>query len=288
MIKNTSLVLSLPRSGSTVLTSMLARRADVLCLPESFFPGLLDWLTPEDWNDPEWMAALFCASCSDGSPLTIDEAMPCMEGGAERGLAALARRVAEKDGRDPDAIRAVVWKATRLVGSHRTTDSLGWKYVILKRPEINVFESQFRVPFGMKNRDPLRFALFAASYEAAFRSYPVERKKEVRYGDIPRDLGGILDWIGSSGVEEGQADSKVLARTAGTKPWHAAIGSEFRDDDAAKLANLDARLKGRFEKARRLIGILPILGGLARQRADRRQADALRNAAGELLEQRKA
>jgi hypothetical protein len=284
---NTILLLSLPRSGSTVLTQILSKKSDVLCLPESFFPGLLDWLTPDDWADPEWMAALFCASCSDGSPLTIEEARTCMEGGAVRSLPALAQMIAEKDGRDPERIRAVVWKATRLVGSHGTTDSLGWKYLILKRPELNVFESQFRVPFGRKNRDPRRFALFAASYEAAFQTYTTEKTKEVAYGDIPVEIEGILNWLGSQGEEIDGAGSQVLAQTAGRNPWHAAIGSEFRDEDAAKLANLDARQVGRFRQARWVIGLLPILGRLARNRADLRQAEALRQAARELLESRR-
>jgi hypothetical protein len=136
----------------------------------------------------------------------------------------------------------------------------------------------------MKNRDPARFALFAVSYEAAFHTYPTERTKEVKYGDIPRELGGILDWIGSRSGENVDAGSKVLAQIAGTKPWHTSIGAEFHDNDAAKLANFDSFLKGRYEQARRFIGIIPILGRLARCQADRRQAKALRKAARELLE----
>lgn len=267
-----------------MLARLLSSRADVLCVPESFFPGLLDWVTEEDWQNPAWMAALFHASCSDGSPLSLAEAQDCMLGGPQSSMAALARKVAEKDGRDPGRIRAVVWKSTRLVGSHRKTDALGWKYLILKRPELNVYESQFRVPFGAKNRDPRRFALFAASYEEAFRTLPAGKTRELNYGEIPRELDAVLAWMGSRAGVDVTDRPGILDKTAGQRPWHSAIGSDFRDDDEAKLSNLSDTQVRQFQRARGIFRRVGILPRLARARADRRQAEALREAARNLVE----
>jgi hypothetical protein len=273
---------SLPRSGSTVLTRMLAARHDVLCLPESFFPHLLDHLSPREWRDRRWLAALFVASCSDGSPLELAEAEECFSRDKGESLARLAAAVCRKEGRDPREVRAVVWKATRLIGSIRTAMELGGRFVILHRPAVNVFESQFRVPFGLHNHNPQRFALFAASYAAAFRRYPAGRTLELEYADIPARLGELFGWVGSRS-EQAAAVAASLDATAGRRAWHAGIQAEFRNDDAAKAAALDPLLRSRLESALAVVRRVGFLGALARAAADRRQVAALRAQATALL-----
>jgi hypothetical protein len=275
-------ILSLPRSGSTVLTRMLAFRKDVLCLPETFFPHLADHLTGDEWLQPRWIGALFVASCSDGSPLTLDEAADCATNDAPTTMERIANAVAAKEGRDPASIHAVVWKSTRLVGSIRTALAIGGRFVILRRPRLNVFESQFRVPFGKHNENPARFALFAASYDAAFSSYPPERTLELDYADIPARLDELFEWIGSCDASPaGSAGS--LQQTASQRAWHQAIDKPFVNEDVKKIANLSQRQKSIFHMAQSILSRMPAIGRAARRQADLRQANALREHAHQLL-----
>lgn len=275
-------IISLPRSGSTVLTRMLSSRDDVVCLPETFFPHLLDHLSREEWQDRLWVAALFVASCSDGSPLTLDEAMECITESQEESLRKIALKVAAKDGRDADSIKAAVWKATRLVGSHTTIDKLGGRVVILHRPRLNVYESQFRVPFGDRNRNACRFALFAASYDAAFRHYPAAHTMHVEYARIPEQIDAIFSWIGSESTQTATSTSAVQA-TSGQRAWHSQIDKPFHNDDALKIANLNAAQIRNFNTTSTLLRLFPVIGTLARRAADRRTAKALRDKARSLI-----
>lgn len=277
-----SFIISLPRSGSTVLTRMLSSRDDVICLPETFFPHLLDYISPAEWGDRRWVAALFVASCSDGSPLTLEEAMECIGESHEGSLQRIALKVAAKDGRDPSAIKAAVWKATRLVGSHRTIDRIGGRCVILHRPLLNVYESQFRVPFGDRNRAACRFALFAASYDAAFRHYPDAQTIHVEYAQIPEQLETIFFWIGSESTQAATSSGAVQA-TAGQRAWHSQIDKPFHNDDAKKIANLDPSQIRSFNTASTLLRLLSPIGSLARRLADRREANALKDKARSIL-----
>ena len=52
-------ILSLPRSGSTVLSAMLDRKKGIVSPPESSFPQMLGTLTPEERADKRWLAALY-------------------------------------------------------------------------------------------------------------------------------------------------------------------------------------------------------------------------------------
>lgn len=275
-------IFSLPRSGSTVLTRMLANRKDVLCLPETFFPHLADHLIDKEWADARTIGALFVASCSDGSPLTLDEASDCVCANSLSTLNSIARAVAAKEGRDPADINAVVWKSTRLVGSFSVASSTGGRFLVLHRPRLNIFESQFRVPFGKRNENPARFALFAASYDAAFQSLPPGHTLHLDYADIPNRLDEVFDWIGSRNMDPMQ-NSGLLENTAGKRTWHAAIDKPFENEDARKLANLNRQQKTLFHICEFVLSKMPAITRIARQRADIRQVRALRKHAQEIL-----
>jgi hypothetical protein len=275
-------IISLPRSGSTVLTRLLSTRNDVICLPECFFPHLLDHLTPSDWKDRRMVAALLIASCSDGCPLSLDEASECISDNSLATLKNIAIAVAAKEERDPAALRSAVWKSTRLVGSNSSITRLGARFIILHRARLNVYESQFRVPFGTRNENPSRFALFAASYDAAFRRYPSERTMHVDYAGIPSQIEEIYKWIGSESREKVQTVGAVLT-TSGERAWHSEIDKPFRNDDNAKLAKLTDSQIRRYRTTAALLRILPFLGTLARNKADQRQAFALKDMAISIL-----
>jgi len=275
-------IISLPRSGSTVLTRLLDQLEDILCLPESFFPAALTRVSDHEWKDKRRMAALFVVSCSDGSPLTVEEAEACIQNDKEETLDALASAVAVKAGRDLSRIRIVVWKFTRLVGSHGFPSTTDGRFLVLQRNPLNVFESQFRVHFGAKNRHPARFAFFEASYLAAFRTYPVDRTRFMGYEDIGTRLDDLIQWLGSSG-NRSEAKGSGVGELSGQKPWHSEINKPFQNRDDEKLANLSKPQISRYESARSFLSYIPWLGSISRELADRRQMNALRTFAEGLL-----
>ena len=275
-------IISLPRSGSTVLTRMLSVRDDVICLPESFFPHLLDFITPEEWKDTRFVAALFITSCSDGSPLTLEECLPCIAATHEETLHNIASRVALKEGRAPDSIKAVVWKATRLIGSNRAIQKFGWRNIILHRPYLNVYESQFRVSFGNRNRKPSRFALFASSYDAAFRRYDERQTLNVKYSTIPEQLSEIFEWIGSESARESSSTGSVEV-TSGQRAWHTEINKPFRNDDTNKLTNLMPSQIRVFETFKGLLDTFTFVGSVSRGIVDALEAKSLKSRAYSLI-----
>jgi hypothetical protein len=275
-------IVSIPRSGSTVLSNLLDAYEDVVCPPESFFPAVLDHLDESELKDKPRVAALFVVSCSDGSPLSLSEATDCIKPSKTATLEALGGAIARKQGRDPDTIRAIVWKFTRMVGCWKYAAGIGGKFLILHRNPLNVFESQFRVPFGEKNRDPLRFALFAASYDAAFSLYPSGQTLHLQYAHIPNKIPEILRWIGSSGKKRLPATG-FLDEVAERSLWHSNINKPFEDRDAEKLKNLSFWQVQAFRAGHRLLGVTGFLPRIARQLADQRQMDSLRKQADCLL-----
>lgn len=283
MSLQSTFIVSVPRSGSTVLTNLLDHLEDVVCPPESFFPAALEMLDDREMSDRRKIAALFLVSCSDGSPLSLEEAETCIRPDKKRTLDELALAIARKLGREPAGIRSAVWKFTRMAGCWKLPAHIGGKFIILKRNPHNVYESQFRVHFGEKNRNPLRFALFAASYDAAFTDYPQDLTLKLDYPDIPKRLDEIAAWIGSSGKKRGQAAGSLDA-VAGCNPWHANINKPFDNCDAEKLRNLTFVQSTGFRAAYALLRRLGFLNHLARRTADRRQMEALRNQAAVLLE----
>jgi hypothetical protein len=261
---------------------MLSAREDVICLPETFFPHMLDYITADEWLDKRWVAALFVASCSDGCPLTLEESAKCVRDTHKETLESIAAEVACKEGRDPTTIQAAVWKATRLIGSNQSIRAIGGRAVILHRPRLNVFESQFRVPFGSHNHNPSRFALFAASYDAAFSKYKNIATMHVEYARIPEVLDEVFSWIGSVCANAATTTGSVKSMSGG-RAWHSQIHKPFRNDDDQKISNLSNTLIHRFNITQSLLQLLPPVGALARHLADRRQASELKKKASQIL-----
>jgi hypothetical protein len=263
-------IISLPRSGSTVLTTMLDQFEDCLCLPESYFPALLESARRDEAKNPDWMAALFLASCLDGSPLSFEEARGCIRDDKTATLEAIESEVARKFGRRPESIRTVVWKYTRFVGRQPDLEKLNGNLIILRRNPLNVFESQFRVPFGEKNRSAARFALFEASYEAAYRHYPRGRTLEVAYQDMQPAIQEILKLTNSAGIKRDRASGGV-GDHSGRNPWHSEITKPFKNTDPAKLKNLLPSQVRSYGIASKLLKRLPLVGIAARKVADKRE-----------------
>lgn len=279
-LRNHILIVSLPRSGSTVLTNMLDARKDILCLPECFFPAALEFVSDEEMRDREFLAGLFVESCTDGSPLTVDEARDCIMPTKVETLERIAETIASKYGRKPDESRIVVWKCTRMVGLWRFWTSVGGRFVILSRPPINVYESQFRVHFGLKNRNPARFALFEASYLAAFKEYPAERTFRLDYASIPDSIDILARWMGSrAGISDECRTGGVLSMS-GRQYWHKNIGNAFQNKDEEKAANVNTWQRVMYVTAKFFLRRLGPVARLARTVADKRQMAALRGNAG--------
>jgi hypothetical protein len=272
----------MPRSGSTVLTNILDANEDVICPPESSFPAALEWITPEEMSDCKKIGALFVVSCSDGSPLTVAEAADCVTCDKHETLDNLALAIARKMGRAPEKIQSVVWKFTRMVGSWHFAAGIGGRFIILQRNLLNVYESQFRVPFGIKNRAPTRFALFASSYEAAFRSYPSDATFRLDYSEIPQLLPKIERWIGSSGVKR-MASTGTLDQTAARNPWHSNIKNPFEDRDSVKIKNLSIWQARSVKITFFVLRCLWPLCITVRWLVDRRQMQAMRLRALEMV-----
>lgn len=262
---------------------MLDKYEDVLCLPETFFPGVVELVDDAEWKNRRWMAALFVVSCSDGSPLELDEAEACIRASRPDTLEALAVAITLKAGRDPAKIRTVVWKFTRMVGCWRFAASVGGRFIILRRNLLNVYESQFRVPFGDKNRKPARFALFAASYDAAYSGYPDRQTLSLNYPDIPVSMPRVLEWIGSSDTPRYTAGGG-MGEISGQRPWHTEIGKPFKNEDARKLGTLSPWQIASYRLTRATLFLMPFVARKARNLADQRQMVALRLQARELLQ----
>lgn len=270
MTYQTLFVASLPRSGSTVLTHMLDQREDVLALPESFFPATLELVDDATFSQRELMAGLFIASCSDGAPLDFNETLECITPDRKETLDRLATAIARHMERDPAKIRVVIWKATRIVGCWKFAESMGGRFLILDRPLLNIYNSQFRVHFGQKNRNPLRFSLFAASYEWAFRHYPANKTRRLAYANIPSEIEAIAKWAGSEGKMRAEGESAV-SRTAGNNAWHSGIGSQFQNRDREKLAEVKKFDAMAIRVFTTVIQLIPLFARFSRTIADRRQ-----------------
>ncbi len=276
-------ILSLPRSGSTVLSAMLDKRKGVISPPESSFPQVLGVLTREERNNPRKLAALYIGATFPPTPLSLDDAEACMRGGDEEILIALGKAVAVKLGRDPEHIHAIVWKTPRTVGMHKAPLATPGKFIILRRNPHNVFESQFRVQFGENNRNPFRFAIFRESYENAFARLPRERVMEVNYDDLPDILPKVLDFIGiaDQGSWEGHQSSLQLASEHCS--WMSEVTQDFQNRDPEKRTRLDPKQVKKLEIAMQLARPLrPLLGSL-RSHFDHQSMGPIRERAAQVL-----
>ena len=246
-------ILSQPRSGSTVLTAILDKRKGVVCLPESSFPQTLGVISDRERANPRWMAALYLGSTFPPTPLTLEDAEACMIGSDDEILTKL--------GRNPDDVSTVVWKTTRTIGMHRGPLSTAGKFIVLRRHPLNVFESQFRFDFGARYRKPLRFAIFAQSYEHARARCPAERTLELDYEEIPRMLPELIRFLGAKDQGEWETGTSSLDLVAESCSWLTQVTGEFRNTDGEKRARLDPAMVATVERALRWTRPLrPIMG----------------------------
>lgn len=282
MQQNHILIVSLPRSGSTVLTNLLDLREDIVCLPECMFPPLIDMLELAEFRKKRKVAEMFLASCTDGFPMSVEEIERCIMDTPTETIDSIVAAFTRLSGRDPDKIRAFVWKSTRMVGCHQFWQESGGRFVILKRPPLNVYESQFRVHFGQKNRNPIRFALFESSYRIAFRNYPEEATFRIEYAEIPRRLEELVGWFGSAGLLRNDGKAGSLNSTSSKQYWHANIDKPFENNDEQKINNLSSSQIAGYRLGKLIFSFVPYLVRAARKAADRRQMKAIRNAAAGL------
>ncbi|MCW1923541.1 sulfotransferase [Luteolibacter arcticus] len=277
-------IISLPRSGSTVLSALLDKRQGVVSPPESAFPQVLGTLSTEERKDRLWMAALYIASTFTPTQLNLAEAAECMDGTNEDILIALGHAVAAKLGRDPAQIRAVVWKSPRIVGMHAGPLSTKGKFIVLRRHPQNVFESQFRVGFGEKNRNPFRFAVFQQSYEHAFSRVPPDRRIDVSYDSLPGVLEQILEFLGVREQGEWLEGESSLKLAAENCYWMREVTGEFKNNDVEKRARLEPTQVSKLEQAMSLARPLRPFLGPVRRYFDRQSLAWVLNRAKELLE----
>jgi hypothetical protein len=277
-------ILSLPRSGSTVLSAMLDRKKGIVSPPESVFPQMLGTVTPEERADKRWLAALYLGSTFTPTPLTLEDAQECMVGSNEEILVALGKACAVKLSRDPEQVEAVVWKTPRMVSMHEGPLSTGGKFVVLRRNPHNVFESQFRVEFGKKNRNPYRFALFLESYENAFSRLPEERTIQITYDSLPGSLSDLLSFLGVEDRGEWESASSSLDLAVQYCGHMADVTKPFENTDPVKRARLDPTQIRKLEFAMRLARPTRAFLGLLRAHFDRQSTKWSRDRASEFLQ----
>jgi hypothetical protein len=231
-------ILSLPRSGSTVLSVLLDRQKGIISPPESSFPQVLGVVSDKERRDKEFMAALYLEATFVPTPLSLEEAASCMEGDNQNILTNIGILIANKMERNPDEIKSIVWKTPRTVGFHKGPLSTNGKFIILRRNPHNVFESQFRVGFGENNRNPWRFAVFRESYEHALSKIPKERCINVAYDDLPEAVVDICKFLGINHNETWETNKSTLDLAAKSCSWMSEVTSEFTNRDKEKRMKL--------------------------------------------------
>ncbi len=254
-------IVSMTRSGSTVLSAMLDQYRGVVSPPESSFPQILSSITKEERSNPRMLAALYHGATFPPTQINLDEAEECMRGSDEEILVALGKAVAAKLGRDPALVETVVWKSPKTVGMQAAPMATSGRFIVLRRNPHNVYESQFRVSFGEKNRNPLRFALLRESYELAFAKLPKERRIDVHYDDMPGVLPQILEFIGIPRTDKWENHQSSLQLASDSLSYMSEVTSEFVNKDAQKRARLQGLTVGVLEASMALTRPLrPFLG----------------------------
>jgi hypothetical protein len=256
-------ILSQPRSGSTVLTAILDKRKGVVCMPESSFPQALGVVSRKERADKRWMAALYLGSTFPPTPLSFADALACMEGSDEEVLTALGRALAGKLGRDPDDVRTVVWKTTRTIGMHKGPLATSGLFVVLRRNPHNVFESQSRFEYGVRNRKPFRYAVFLQSYEFALSRLPNDRSFTLHYDETEDRLAALLEFLQIEDQGVWETGGSSLDLVAEGCSWLTQITEEFRNTDPEKRARLAPAMVKTLDRAMFLTRPLrPFMGPL--------------------------
>jgi hypothetical protein len=272
-------ILSQPRSGSTVLTAILDKRKGVVCLPESSFPQVLGVIGEKERANPKWLAALYLGSTFPPTPLTMADAEACMFGSNEEILFSLGKALAAKIGRDPAEVETVVWKTTRTIGMHNGPLSTNGKFIVLRRHPHNVFESQFRFEYGVRNRNPYRYGIFAQSYEHALSRCPRERTLELDYAEIPDKLVEITKFLNVEDRGEWETGKSSLELVAESCSWLTQITEKFSNTDEKKRAQLSPTLARAVTRSLYLTRcIRPFIGPL-RAFFDRRSMEDIHHSA---------
>lgn len=282
---NLAYILSLPRSGSTVLSAMLDRQKGVVSPPESSFPQILSVIPEKERADKRWLAALYHGSTFVPTPLSLDEAEACMHGSDEEILITLGLAVAAKLNRNPAHIQLIVWKTPRTVGMHKVPLSTNGRFVILRRNPHNVFESQFRVAFGENNRNPYRFAIFRESYEHAFARLPRERVFELEYDSLPGVLPALQKFLGVEDIGEWEQYEASLGLAAKECSHMTTVTAVFENKDPQKRKNLNPGQIAALERAMGLARPLRPFLGPVRAHYDNQSMGPIRERASAVLAQ---
>jgi hypothetical protein len=242
-------ILSLPRSGSSVLSAMMDQMRGVVSVPESAFPQVLGMIKTKERANKRWLAALYLGATMSPTPLSIDDAEECMTGTNHEILVQIGMAVARKMGREESEIKAVVWKTPKVTAALRGPLSTHGRFVVLRRNPHNVFESQFRFHFGANNRNPLRFAVFRESYESGFARIPKNLKIEIEYDSLPEAVGSILQFNGIKNNGRWPDYVPSLGMASEQCYWLNEINSDFVNRDPEKRNNLDPRQVVKLEMA---------------------------------------
>ena len=276
-------ILSQPRSGSTVLTAILDKRKGVVCMPESSFPQALGVMSRNERSDRQWLAAMYLGSTFPPTPLTFGDALRCMDGSDEEILMSLGRALAEKLGRDPAEVHTVVWKTTRTIGMHRGPLATSGRFIALRRHPHNVFESQSRFDYGVRNRRPFRYAVFTQSYEHALGRLPADRTFLIDYDDTEHRLPALLEFLKIDDRGPWESGGSSLDLVAQSCSWLTQITEEFRNTDPEKRARLAPEMVSSVDRALAWTRPLRPLMGPLRAHFDKRSMRHIREFAQQRL-----
>jgi hypothetical protein len=262
----------------------LDRIEGIVCLPESYFPQVIELLTSTEQLDPYVLAAFFLASSPSGALLSFQEAVDCMvPGNHQQTFKRLGLAMAHKTKREPSKIKTVVWKTTRIIGKWRLFANAEGRFIILRRNPVNVFDSQFRVDFGRFNRNTLRFSAFKESYEAIFSRMPTDLCLSVDYESILEQLPNINNWLGVQGTSWVDVDSSI-AQTHGKNDWHNGVMEGFESSDAIKRKNITGKQLMMLEISQKITKPFRPLLALLRDYFDSQIMKQIRKDAEEIMD----
>ena len=184
-------VYSLPRSGSTALIVELDRLKGVICLPESYFPQILELLSPGELSDSRRLAALYLASSPSGSLLSFEEAQACMvPNNHAKTLVNLGLASALKTNRDPTQVVIVIWKTTRIISCWKLFLEVGGPKTNMLVRNSNLPKAHLRMNFTFSRF----FGRKEKSFGGLMESHGKLRKNGIRKR-VPFPLPSISGFI---------------------------------------------------------------------------------------------